>query len=76
MPNINIILSNLGNAKYFSKSDLESGFHQILLKENDREKTAFSVNGAKYEFNRLPFGLKNAPSIFQRAIDDIKGLSS
>lgn len=44
MPNINIILSNLGGAKYFSKIDLESGFHQILIDEQDREKTAFSVS--------------------------------
>ena len=71
MPNINVILSNLGKAKYFSVIDLESGFHQILMEEKDKEKTAFSVNGAKYEFNRMPFGLRNAPSIFQRAIDDV-----
>jgi len=71
MPNINMILSNLGNAKYFSTLDLKSGYHQIILAERDREKTSFSVNGGKYEFRRLPFGLKNAGSIFQRTIDDI-----
>ena len=71
VPDINIILSNLGRGKFFSKVDLKSGFHQILLKESDREKTAFSVNNGKYEFCRLPFGLKNAPCIFQRALDDI-----
>jgi len=51
--------------------DLKSGFHQIPLKESDVKKTAFSVNNGKYKFTRLPFGLKNAPSIFQRALDDI-----
>lgn len=71
IPDINIILSNLGDSKFFSKIDMESGFHQILIEEKDREKTAFSVNGAKYQFTRMPFGLKNAPSIFQRAIDDV-----
>lgn len=71
MPNINVILSNLGKSKFFSVIDLESGFHQIMIDEKDKEKTAFSVNGGKYEFNRLAFGLKNAPSIFQRAIDDV-----
>ena len=71
IPNISVILSNLGEAKYFTTLDLKSGFHQIELLENDREKTAFSVNNGKYEFCRLPFGLKNAPSIFQRAIDDV-----
>lgn len=68
--NISTILSNLGRAKFFTTLDLKSGFHQIELSERDREKTDFSVNNGKYEFCRLPFGLKNAPSIFQRAIDD------
>lgn len=71
IPDTNMILSNLGSARYFSIIDLESGFHQIRIKESDEEKTAFSINGAKYEFNRMPFGLKNAPSIFQRPIDDV-----
>lgn len=71
IPDITEILSNLGGAKYFTTLDLKSGFHQIELAERDREKTAFSVRNGKYEFCRLPFGLKNAPSIFQRAIDDV-----
>lgn len=71
VPNVTMILSNLGKAKYFTTLDLKSGFHQIELAERDRERTAFSVNNGKYEFCRLPFGLKNAPSMFQRAIDDI-----
>jgi len=71
MPNISMILGNLGNAKYFTTLDLMSGYHQIMLAECDREKTSFSVNGGKYEFRRLPLGLKNAASIFQRTINDI-----
>jgi hypothetical protein len=71
MPNIAMILGNLGSARYFSTLDLKSGYHQITLAERDREKTSFSVNGGKYEFKRMPFGLKNAASIFQRTIDDI-----
>lgn len=71
MPNISIILGNLGKAFYFSTLDLKSGYHQIILAELDRENTSFSVNGGKYEFKRLPFGLKNAASNFQITIDDI-----
>lgn len=71
IPNISIILANLGTGKFFTTLDLKSGYHQINLAEKDRKKTAFSINNGKYEFCRLPFGLKNAPGIFQRAIDDI-----
>lgn len=71
IPNINDVLPQLSKSKLFSVIDLKSGFHQIPLREQDMQKTAFSVNNGKYEFTRLPFGLKNAPSIFQRALDDI-----
>lgn len=71
IPDSTVILANLGQSKFFTTLDLKSGFHQILLRHKDRQKTAFSVNNGKYEFCRLPFGLRNAPSIFQRAIDDI-----
>jgi len=47
MPNISMILGNLGKAKYFTTLDLKSGYHQIMLAERDREKTSFSVNGGK-----------------------------
>lgn len=71
IPEINDVLPQLGQNKFFSVIDLKSGFHQIPLREADRKKTAFSVNNGKYEFTRLPFGLRNAPSIFQRTLDDI-----
>lgn len=66
-----MMIQNLGKAKIFSTVDLESGFHQILIQEQDREKIGFSINHAKYQVERMPFGLKNAPSIFQRCVNDI-----
>lgn len=71
IPDINTTIHNLGRARIFSTIDLQSGFHQISIREEDREKTAFSINHAKFHFIRMPFGLKNAPSIFQRCVNDI-----
>lgn len=71
IPDITMMIQNLGNAEVFSTVDLESGYHQILIREEDREKTAFSINHSKFHFIRMPFGLKNAPSIFQRCVNDI-----
>lgn len=74
IPNITDILDQLGHSSYFSTLDLASSFHQVLMKETDAEKTAFSVPGVSgqpghYQFNRMPFGLKNAPSTFQRLMN-------
>lgn len=63
IPNITDILDKLGKSNYFSIIDLKSGFHQIEVEKRDRPKTAFSVDNGHYEFNRMPFGLKNAPRI-------------
>jgi Reverse transcriptase (RNA-dependent DNA polymerase). len=69
LPNISEIMDLLGGAKYFSVLDLASGFHQIEVEPRDRHKTAFSTSFGHYEFNRMPFGLANAPSCFQRLMD-------
>lgn len=71
IPDITSTLASLGKAKYFTTIDLTSGFHQIAMKPKDIPKTAFSTANGKFEFLRLPFGLKNAPAIFQRMIDDV-----
>lgn len=71
LPNISDILDQLGNSKYFTTLDLASGFHQVALDPQDREKTAFSSNFQHYEFLRMPFGLKGAPSTFQRLMNSV-----
>lgn len=69
LPNITDILDQLGSAKYFSTFDLASGFHQIPMHPDHSSKTAFSTPHGHFEFNQMPFGLKNAPSTFQRLMD-------
>ena len=59
--------SNLDGCKYYSVLDCYSSFFQI--KEEHKEKTGFSVPSRHYEFNRLPFGLSNSQSSFQRLMD-------
>ena len=76
LPNITEILDKLGRANYFTTLDLASAYNQIEIKETDRQKTAFITDQGLYEFNRMPFGLCNAPSTFQRAMNNIlRGLT-
>lgn len=71
LPRIDDILDNLGKCTYFSTLDLAQGFHQIEMDPASIEKTAFTVNNGHFEYTRMPFGLKNAPSTFQRAMENI-----
>lgn len=71
LPNITEILDKLGRSMYFTTLDLASGFHQIEIDPRDVKKTAFTVDNGHYEFIRMPFGLRNAPSTFQRVMDNI-----
>ena len=66
LPRIEEALEALGQAKYFSTLDLTSGYWQVEVAEQDKHKTAFSTPMGLFEANRMPFGLQNAPSTFQR----------
>jgi len=76
LPSINDCLESLGGNNYFSCLDLTSGFYQIEMNENDREKTAFVTSrGSFYQYVTMPQGLSNSPATFQHCMELIfKGL--
>jgi hypothetical protein len=68
-------ISTLLGSKYFSVLDCYSGFWQVSIKEEHKERTGFTVPFGHFEFNRPPFGLSNSPTNFQRLMDEVlKGL--
>ena len=71
MPNQSDLLEKLKDAKVFSKLDLISGFNNIRIKDGDEWKTAFRTKEGLYEYLVMPFGLKNAPAVFQHFMNDI-----
>lgn len=66
LPRITEALDALGGGRWFSTLDLRSGYWQISMSEDSKEKTAFITHNGLYEFNVLPFGLCNSPATFQR----------
>ena len=71
LPSIQSILSTLGGSTVFWKIDLVSGFHQIRIHDKDVEKTALNTQFGAFECVVMPFGLCNAPSTFQRVVNDV-----
>ena len=71
LPRIDDTLDALAGSCVFSTLDLTSGFHQIPLKPEDREITAFTTQYGLWQFTRMPFGLKNNPAIFQRVMNAV-----
>ena len=71
LPNILETFDKLSGAQYFSTLDLASGYWQIAMETEDREKTAFAAKQGLYHFTVMPFGLCNAPATFERLMDKI-----
>ena len=71
IPKIDKTLDTLAGAKLFSTLDLRSGYWQVQVNPEHREKTAFCTSKGLFEFNVMPFGLCNAPATFQRLMDSV-----
>ena len=71
IPNKNDLVHRLSDVVVFSKFGMKSRFWQVLISEADKYKTTFTTPFGHYEWNVMPFSLKNVPSEFQNIINDI-----
>lgn len=71
LPRIDELVNKVAKNSFYSTLDLKSAYHQIPIRDSEKIYTAFEANGRLYQFRRIPFGVSNGVSCFQRVIDEI-----
>ena len=71
MPNIDDNLSRLSGSTIFSGIDGSGAYHVVSIRKEDRPKTAFHTPWGKYQFQKMPFGLCNAPATYSRLVQKV-----
>lgn len=70
LPLIDDHIDRLGGSKFFTSLDMASGFHQIPIDEDSIHRTGFVTTEAHYEYLKMPYGLCNSPTVYQRIINN------
>jgi hypothetical protein len=71
MPILEGLFDSIGDSNIFTIVDLKQDFNQIVLITKDCKKTTFHGSNKLWEWLVMPFGLKNAPVLFQRIMDQV-----
>ena len=71
LPRIDDTVDAVAGSNWFSTLDPKSGYWQVEMDKNGKEKTAFSTGKGLYQFTVMPFGLCNSPTTFERLMERV-----